>query len=118
MNQYLDKSFFTHTSIITDINRNNDDNVSQPKGIDSYTSAGTNYTFARGTYAQSSLNIYNSDGGFNTYLKFIDSPERTQLLSTPYHLNTSKTVTARGNMFEAKYYDTERMLEHKRYVLY
>ena len=109
----LDKSFFTHTATIVDVNKSNDDDVSQPKGINSYTAVGSNYTFAKATYAQSSLNIYDSDGGFNTYLQFIDSPERTQLLSTPYHLNTSKTVTTRGNMFEAKYYDTERILEHK-----
>lgn len=109
----LDKSFFTHTATIVDVNKSNDDDVSQPKGINSYTAVGSNYTFAKGTYAQSSLNIYDSDGGFNTYLQFVDSPERTQLLSTPYQLNTSKTVTTRGNMFEAKYYDTERILEHK-----
>ena len=109
----LDKSFFTHTAVIVDVNKSNDDDVSQPKGINSYTAVGSNYTFAKATYAQSSLNIYDSDGGFNTYLQFVDSPERTQLLSTPYYLNTSKTVTTRGNQFEAKYYDTERILEHK-----
>jgi hypothetical protein len=109
----LDKSFFTHTAVIVDVNKSNDDDVSQPKGINSYTAVGSNYTFAKETYAQSSLNIYDSDLGFNTYLQFVDSPERTQLLSTPYHLNTSKTVTTRGNQFEAKYYDTERILEHK-----
>lgn len=109
----LDKSFFTHTATIVDVNKSNDDDVSQPKGINSYTAIGSNYTFAKATYAQSSLNIYDSDGGLNTYLQFVDSPERTQLLSTPYHLNTSKTVTTRGNQFEAKYYDTERILEHK-----
>ena len=109
----LDKSFFTHTATIVDVNKSNDDDVSQPKGINSYTAIGSNYTFAKATYAQSSLNIYDSDGGLNTYLQFVDSHERTQLLSTPYHLNTSKTVTTRGNQFEAKYYDTERILEHK-----
>lgn len=108
----LDKSFFTHNSFIVDDNKNNDDD-SQPKGINSYSAIGSNYTFDRETYSQSSLNIYNSDSGHNTYLQFINSPERTQLLSTPYHINTSKTVTNRGNQFEAKYYDTERMLEHK-----
>ena len=109
----LDKSFFTHTAVIVDVNRSNDDDVSQPKGINSYSAVGSNYTFAKATWAQSSLNIYDSDAGLNTYLRFVDSPERTQLLSTPYHLNTSKTVTTRGNQFEAKYYDTERILEHK-----
>ena len=109
----LDKSFFTNTVQIIDVNKNNDDNVAQPKGINSYTGAGTNYTFAPQTYAVSSLNIYDSDGGFNTYLQYIDSPIRSQLLSTPYYINSSKTVTSRGNAFEAKYYDTERMLDHK-----
>jgi hypothetical protein len=65
------------------VNRSNDDDVSQPKGINSYSAVGSNYTFAKATWAQSSLNIYDSDAGLNTYLRFVDSPERTQLLSTP-----------------------------------
>tara|TARA_R110001606_G_scaffold45527_3_gene118139 strand:+ start:2113 stop:8973 length:6861 start_codon:yes stop_codon:yes gene_type:complete len=114
----LDKSIFTQNANLVDNNKLNDrllngSNAATPRGINSGSAQGSLYTFDHTTWATSSKNYDDSDGGLKTYISYIDSPLRTQSLSTPYQLTTKKTITNKGNMFEAKYYDTERMLEKK-----
>jgi len=114
----LDKSIFTQNANLVDNNKLNDrllngSSATTPRGINSGTAQGSLYDFDHTTWAGSSKNYDDSDGGLKTYISYIDSPLRTQSLSTPYQLTTKKTITNKGNMFEAKYYDTERMLEKK-----
>lgn len=71
----IDKGFFTHNGDLTDNNRNND-NLSSPRGINAYNAQGSTYTFDETTWAGSSKNIYDSDGGLSTYITFIDSPTK------------------------------------------
>ena len=84
-----------------------------PRGINTHNAQGGTYSFDHTTWAGSSKNYDDSDGGLKTYISYIDSPTRCQSLGMPYLLNTKKTVTNKGNMFEAKFYDTERMLDRK-----
>ena len=114
----LDKSFFTQNGTLVDNNKLNDrllngSNVATPRGINTHNAQGSTYTFDHTTWTSSSKNYDDSDGGLKTYISYIDSPSRNQIISTPYNLTTNKTVTNKGNMFHAKYYDTERMLNRK-----
>ena len=108
----IDKGFFTHNGDLTDNNRNND-NLSTPRGINAYNAQGSIYTFDETTWAGSSKNIYDSDGGLSTYITFIDSPTKNQIYSSPYYVNVNKTVTNKGNLAEIKFFDTERILDKK-----
>jgi hypothetical protein len=66
-NMIIDKGFFTHHGDLTDNNKEND-NASTPKQIRPYdTSSASTYTFDRTTWAGSSKNIYDSDGGLSLY---------------------------------------------------
>ena len=108
----IDKSFFTHHGDLTDNNRAND-NLSTPREINAYNSQGSTYTFDRTTWAGSSKNIYDSDGGLSTYITFIDSPVKNQIHSSPYYVNVNKTVTNKGNMATVKFFDVEKILDKK-----
>jgi len=108
----IDKSFFTHHGDLTDNNRAND-NLSTPREINAYNSQGSTYTFNRETWAGSSKNIYDSDGGLSTYITFIDSPVKNQIHSSPYYINVNKTVTNKGNMATIKFFDVEKILDKK-----
>ena len=113
----LDKSFFTQNATLVDNNKLNDRLLNganaAPRGINTHNAQGGTYSFDHTTWAGSSKNYDDSDGGLKTYISYIDSPTRCQSLGMPYLLNTKKTVTNKGNMFEAKFYDTERMLDRK-----
>ncbi len=108
----IDKSFFTHHGDLTDNNRAND-NLSTPREINAYNSQGSTYTFDETTWAGSSKNIYDSDGGLSTYITFIDSPVKNQIHSSPYYINVNKTVTNKGNMATVKFFDVEKILDKK-----
>jgi hypothetical protein len=117
----IDKGFFTHNGDVIDNNQLNDTlhfttssaNGVSPRGINTATAQGGTYTFDYTSWTGSSKNYDDTDGSLPTYIRFIDSPTRTQIISVPYSVETSKTVTNKGNMFKASYYDNERMLEHK-----
>lgn len=114
----LDKSIFTQNANLIDNNKLNDrllnsSNAATPRGINAQGAQGSTYTFNHTVWASSSKNYDDSDGDLKTYIGYKDSPIRSQSLSTPYQVSTKKTITNKGNMFEAKYYDTERMLERK-----
>ena len=108
----IDKGFFTHHGDLTDNNRAND-NLSTPRSINSHNAQGSTYTFDRTTWAGSSKNIYDSDGGLSTYITFIDSPVKNQIHSSPYYVNVNKTVTNKGNMATIKFFDVEKILDKK-----
>jgi len=114
----IDKSFFTHHGDLTDNNRANDnlpvlDSSNSPRDINAQASQGSTYTFNRETWAGSSKNIYDSDGGLSTYITFIDSPVNNQIHSSPYYVNVNKTVTNKGNMATIKFFDVEKILDKK-----
>ena len=117
----IDKGFFTHNGEVVDNNQLNDTlhfttgsaNGVSPRGINTATAQGGTYTFNHSTWTGSSKNYDDTDGSLPTYINFITSPTRSQILSVPFSVSTSKTITNKGNMFKAEYFDTERMLEHK-----
>ena len=117
----VDKGFFTHNGEVIDNNQLNDTlhfttgsaNGVSPRGINTATAQGATYTFDYTSWTGSSRNYDDTDGSLSSYIKFVDSPSRSQIISVPFRVETSKTVTNKGNMFKASYYDNERMLEHK-----
>ena len=90
----LDKSFFTQNATIVDNNKNLD-NQSTPQLRNTSTGTGATYTFSTTTWNDSSRNIYYSDSGHTTYLGFIDSPVRNQLIPSAINIKTKKTITNR-----------------------
>jgi len=108
----LDKSFYTQNATIVDNNKNLD-NQSTPQLRNPETGTGATYTFDPETWEDSSRNIYYSDSGHTTYLGFIDSPVRNQLIPSAINIKTNKTLTNRGNYFEAKFSDVSKFLDKK-----
>ena len=108
----LDKSFYTQNATIVDNNKNLD-NQSTPQLRNPETGTGATYTFDPETWEDSSRNIYYSDSGHTTYLGFIDSPVRNQLIPSAINIKTNKTLTNRGNYFEAKFSDVTKFLDKK-----
>jgi len=108
----LDKSFFTQNATIVDNNKTLD-NGSTPQLRNTSTGTGATYTFSTTTWNDSSRNIYYSDSGHTTYLGFIDSPVRNQLIPNAINIKTNKTLTNRGNYFEAKFPDVTKFLDKK-----
>ena len=108
----LDKSFYTQNATIVDNNKTLD-NGSTPQLRNTSTGTGATYTFSTTTWNDSSRNIYYSDSGHTTYLGFIDSPVRNQLIPNAINVKTKKTITNRGNYFEAKFSDVTKFLDKK-----
>ena len=108
----LDKSFFTQNATIVDNNKTLD-NASTPQLRNTSSGTGATYTFSTTTWNDSSRNIYYSDSGHTTYLGFIDSPVRNQLIPNAINIKTNKTLTNRGNYFEAKFSDVTKFLDKK-----
>lgn len=131
----LDKSFYTHNATIVDNNKDLDNSLefnyttktytslAQPRIRNTSTGAGANYAFNReqwddvGTGA-SSQNAYYTDAYLgpdkhNTYVKFINSPVRNQIIPSALKIKTNKTLTNKGNYFEAKFSDISKFLDKK-----
>ena len=110
----LDKSFYTLHATIHDNNKDLDNNPApNRRQRHSEASIGSTYTFSATTWNDSSRNIYYSDSGHKTYIGFIDSPIRNQLIPSAVNIKTKKTITNRGNSFEAKFSDVTKMLDKK-----
>ena len=94
----LDKSFYTQNGTITDARKTADETNGT---VTSWTGNITNYDGRAGT------------NPISTYINFIDSPPRNNIISAPASINIQTTITNRGNYFEATYMDPERAMELK-----
>ena len=66
----------------------------------------------------SSQNAYYTDAYLgpdkhNTYVKFINSPVRNQIIPSALKIKTNKTLTNKGNYFQAKFSDISKFLDKK-----
>lgn len=93
----LDKSFYTQSGTIVDSRKTAD----EAQSLSTWNSFLTNYDGRAGT------------DPISTYITFIDSPMRNQILSAPTSINVESTMTNRGNYFEATYMDPERAMDKK-----
>ena len=80
----LDKSFFTQNGTITDARKTADETNGT---VTAWASNITNYDNRAGT------------NPISTYINFINSPPRNNIISAPASINIQTTITNRGNYF-------------------